>query len=200
VLCAACVDRLVPAGPVRAPPGVDACVALVDYVDAGRELVLALKYGGARALVTAIGVAVASEVRDALAPGGTVDVVTWAPTSAARRRDRGFDQAQLLARSVARQLRVPPRALLRRAPGPPQTGRSRDERLVGPAFVARRGAPARVLLVDDVVTSGATLSAAARALRGAGADHVVAAVVAHTPPPRSTRDLARTGEARDLER
>ncbi|HEX8771251.1 MAG TPA: phosphoribosyltransferase family protein, partial [Acidimicrobiales bacterium] len=96
--------------------------------------------------------------------------MTWAPTTGARRRERGFDQAELLARAVARRLGLPCRRLLRRRPGPAQTGRDREGRQSGPAFTTRRvTGPARVLLVDDIVTTGATVSAAARALRAAGA-------------------------------
>ena len=87
----------------------------------------------------------------------------------------------LAARSVARHLGCRPGRLLVRAPGPPQTGRTRDERLDGPAFRARGRVPRRVLVVDDVVTTGATLTAAAVALRRAGATRVVAATVARTP-------------------
>jgi competence protein ComFC len=113
---------------------------------------------------------------------GGVDVVTWAPTSKDRRRRRGFDQAELLARRVARELGLPSAALLRRAHGPPQTGRLAAERRVGPAFVVVAArVPSHVLVVDDVVTTGATLTAAARALRHAGAATVVGVAAARTP-------------------
>jgi len=151
-------------------------VAALSYTGAGRELVARLKYRNARAALPALADAVA-----ALVDGAAIDVVTWAPTSATRRRERGFDQARLLARAVARRLRRPCRSLLARTPGAPQTGRPRAERACGPNFTTTRNAPGRVLVVDDVVTTGATMLAAARALRAAGAAEVHAAAAARTP-------------------
>jgi predicted amidophosphoribosyltransferase len=112
-----------------------------------------------------------------------LDVVTWAPTSDARRRSRGFDQGELVARHVARQLGVPCRRLLARSgPSVAQTGRSRIERLNGPEFVARPGLDGqRVIVVDDVVTTGATMRSAAAALRHAGASEPRLYAIASTP-------------------
>jgi predicted amidophosphoribosyltransferase len=157
-------------------------VALLAYDGAGRRLVARLKYANERAALRGLAAALA-----AAAPPGA-DAVTWAPTGATRRRERGFDQAELLARAVARRLRLPCRRLLRRDPGPPQTGRTRAERRTAPpVFTPRRPAPGTVLLVDDVVTTGATAAAAARALRGAGATRVVLLAAARTPPPWAVR-------------
>jgi len=171
-----------------APPvGVDWCGAPFAYEGVGRELVARLKYRNARAALPYLASAMA-----ALVDPASIDVVTWAPTAAARRRRRGFDQAQLLARVVARRLDRPCRSVLRRLPGSPcQTGRTLAERRRGPAFDTRRSVTGRVLLVDDIVTSGATVSAAAAALRAAGADAVDVVVAARTPPPRGRRTLGQ---------
>lgn len=148
------------------------------YVGVGREIVARLKYRNARSALDWLAEGMAGLVDPA-----SVDVVTWAPTTPSRRRQRGFDQGRLLATAVGRRLHVPCRGLLRRRHGPPQTGRSRAERLVGPVLAPRPWTPAprRVLVVDDVVTTGATLVAAARALRAAGALEVHAVVAAQRP-------------------
>ena len=195
--CGGCAALLRTAPSLPAPPGVDGCAALLEYDGAGRELVARLKYRNARSSVpflargmAALALAATSADADVDAPGDrpgvdVVDVVTWAPTTPARLRARGFDQAEVLARAVARRLGVPSRRLLRRGGGPAQTGRGALARHQGPAFApcrALRGG--RVLLVDDVVTTGATVAAAARALREAGAARVAVVAAARTPPGR----------------
>jgi predicted amidophosphoribosyltransferase len=146
-----------------------------------RELVARVKYRSVRGAVPWLAAAMV-EVVDATP--ADIEAVTWAPTSRERRTVRGFDPAELLARAVGRRLRVRTLGLLDRFPGPAQTGLTGAARRVGPRFSARRPATRRVLLVDDVATTGATLSAAAGALRAAGARHVVAVTAARTPPPR----------------
>lgn len=170
VVCGPCRLALVPAPP--GPVG-----ALVAYEGAGRDLVTGLKYRNRRAVVDLLGRALAAR-----APPDT-DVVTWAPTTQAHRRERGFDQAELLAHAVGRALGRPCTPLLVRAPGPPQTGRSRAERIDGPRFAARSGVRGCVVVVDDVVTTGSTLQAATAALRASGARVVVPLAVAATPAP-----------------
>jgi predicted amidophosphoribosyltransferase len=156
---------------------------LLAYDGAGRDLVARLKYHNARSSLRWLAVSMA-----ALVPSMVFDAVTWLPTTSDRRRARGFDQAHLLARGVASQLRLPCRPLLVRAHGPPQTGRSFAERRTGPVLDARsrHGAPpARVLLVDDVITTGTTVTVAAGALRAAGVQSVSVVAAARTPLKRA---------------
>ena len=148
------------------------------YDDASRPLLVAVKYRNALGSIDALSPALAS-LLEPLAPSV---VVSWAPTTAARRRRRGFDQAELVASAVARSVHRPVRRLLRRIDGPPQTGRSRLERQGAARFAAFGPVPAEVVLVDDVCTTGATLREASASLRSAGALVVRGAVLARTPP------------------
>lgn len=180
VLCRACRFALaVPAGlPVRQHPG--DVVAAVPFAGRGRDVLLGFKYGNRRSLAGHLGGIVVNRL---VAAGIRPDVVTWAPTSGRRRRDRGFDQAELIARQVARQFGVPCRRLLEReGHAGPQTGHGRRWRLRAPRFRAHPRLPAgHVVVVDDVVTTGATLRAARDALLAAGATAVTPAAVAATP-------------------
>ena len=162
VLCRTC--RFVLAAPPAMPAGGDV-IAAVPFLGRPREVLLNFKYGNRRQLGHHLAGLVVNRLLAAGVSPADVDVVTWAPTSASRRHRRGFDQAELVARRVALQLGVPCRRLLRRhGAAPPQTGLDRATRLHGPVFNA---APAtrghRVLVVDDVVTTGSTLRSAARA-------------------------------------
>lgn len=171
---------LVGAPRVAPPPGVDAWCAPFAYEGAARELVARIKYRNVRAVVPWL----AARMADA-AVAAEIDaaVITWAPTTPVHRRARGFDPAELLARALARRLRRPVRQLLTRAPGPPQTGLTAAARRAGPRFTNRRATPDSVLLVDDVATTGATLTAGASTLRYGGARCVVAVTAARTPRP-----------------
>jgi predicted amidophosphoribosyltransferase len=185
VICAACAAQLRRPAPFPPPPGLTTCVALLVYTSVARHLVVDVKYRNARLLVARLAAGLAAVVAAPPGPDGAsaprVDVITWAPTSGTRRRLRGYDQAELLAAAVARNLGLPCRPLLTRITGPPQTGRARDERHAGPGFRAAPCREWRVLVVDDVVTTGATLTSAATALRASGAVDVHGAVAARTP-------------------
>jgi predicted amidophosphoribosyltransferase len=148
---------------------------MMAYAGTGRELVARLKYRNARSSLPWL----ASQLA-ARAPKDGVDLVTWVPTTALRRRRRGFDQGELLARKVASRLGLRCERLLVRLPGASQTGLSRPERLAGPRLELRRRVrvPPSVLLLDDVVTTGGTISAAAFRLRAGGAADVHGLVLA----------------------
>ncbi len=175
-MCPACAAGLVPA-PAVAVEGLDLARALVAYDGPGRQLVRALKFANRRGALGVLAQALAGLV----APDDPPDAVTWVPAHPDRRRTRGYDQAELLARRAAPALGTRARRLLRRPRGPAQTGLDRPGRLAGPSLVAARRCPAHVLVVDDVITSGGSMAAAARALRASGARRVVGLAVAATP-------------------
>lgn len=164
------------------PKGLDRCFAAVVYEGVGRQLVTRTKYHGSAAGLGWMASALTQRVG---LPD--VDVVTWVPTTSRRRRQRGYDQAELLARAVARQMHLPCRRLVVNMGTGSQTGRSRAQRLAAPAMDPVAPAPARVLVVDDVVTTGASLGATAAALRRAGAREVWGAVLACTRPTTPCR-------------
>jgi predicted amidophosphoribosyltransferase len=180
--------ELEPAPAVPCPPGLDGYASVFAYEGVGRTLVLGLKYRNRRGDLAMFGSALAGAVAGVAPPPGPV-VLTWAPTTAARRRHRGFDQARWLASALGHELGHRPRRLLVRRPSPPQTGAARRERLGRPRFAVVPWWPggASVLVVDDVSTSGATLRAAAAALRDAGSTSVVAVTLAQTPLNRADR-------------
>lgn len=154
-----------------------------EYAGAMRELIVAMKYSSARWVVPMLAdlwVARHGEVCD-------FDLVTWVPTTRQRMRERGYDQSELIARRVARRLGVRCRATMRRIDDVAQTGRSARERRNGARFIARRIRYARILVIDDVVTTGTTLRHGVEALRDSGARTVTSAAIAATPPPDGRR-------------
>lgn len=184
-LCAGCRRGLSWLGPelVEPTPGLELW-APVAYEGPARALVRGLKYRGAAGLADPMAAQIAARAPDGLmAPPA---VLVPVPLHAARRRKRGFNQAERLAAALSRRTGVTVADCLRRAgPAARQVGRGRAERLGGPAgsIAVAPGAavPAHALLVDDVVTTGATLAACAAALRGAGTRHPRAVTYARTP-------------------
>ena len=175
-LCLACRDLCEPVRQGRV-------TAAGTYGGALREAIHRFKYEGERALANELGALVASCVARDLATGVALDAVVPAVLHPDRARSRGYDQAWLLAAVVAEQTALPLRLPLRRIrAASPQVAldrAARAENLRG-AYVAEAGAlrGARVALVDDVATTGATLAAAAGALRAAGARAVRSYVIA----------------------
>ncbi len=138
-----------------------------------------------------------------------VDAVVPVPLHRQRKRERGFNQAELIARPLARRLNLPVRAnlLVRTRPRPERLRLSRKERwrIVRGAYSTRAGSKVdnlRVLLVDDVFTTGATLDACARTLKRAGAAYVVGLTAARVVPdwvvmrtPAAVPELAVQGRS-----
>ena len=173
-----CEPILLPPPELAPPDRIDVVGAAFAYAGHGAELVVALKHHRDRRLVGTLAAALAGA-----RPAGDWGCVTWAPTTRRRRQDRGFDQSELLAASVAWQLGLRVERLLVRVDGAPQTGRSGADRRANVAFRGRGRPPPAVLVVDDVLTTGATLAAAGAALRTRGVERVGAVVLARTPPP-----------------
>lgn len=178
-LCRACRGALRWAGPEAQPTcGVPAW-APVFYEGPARALVRGLKFRGARGLAGELAAAIAAGAPAGLLEGALVPVAL----SRSRGRERGYNQAAELARALSVRTGVPVHdALVREDRRARQVGRGRSARLAqAPRFRARRLAPPRAVLVDDVITTGATLAACAGALRAAGAREVVAVAYARTP-------------------
>ena len=173
---------------VRELPGGVRCAAPLWYEGKVREGLLRFKFQGARAAAGPLGELVARCAAERFS--GAFDVVTWVPVSRRRLRSRGYDQARLLAESACRLWEVRPEQLLQKiTDNPAQSGlteeAARRANVLGvyEAAEPERIQGCRILLVDDICTTGATLAECARMLRDAGAADVmcVCAALARRP-------------------
>lgn len=183
-LCRGCLGALrwLPAEPV-ALAGV-ATWAPLAYEGPAAALARALKYRGAVALAEPMAARMAANAPDGVLGGDAALVPV--PLHPARRRRRGYNQAQLLAAALARRAGLRCEDCLRRTGSRSrQVGRGRAERIAGIAgrveLAPGATVPARAALVDDVATTGATLAACAEALRDAGCAVLGAVTFARTP-------------------
>jgi len=174
--------------------GFDAVYSYGSYEGTLRELVHLFKYGGVRPLSRTFGRFLAQ----ALPRETSFDVIVPMPLHWFKKWQRGFNQSDLLAREIGKKWRVPVRTVVRRRKATrAQAGLTNAKRRanMSGAFKIPRGrslAGMRVLLVDDVVTTGATASACARVLKRAGAAHVALLALARTDR-RAAVELSFTG-------
>ena len=165
----------------------DRCVSPLFYEDRVRDSLLRYKFEGKVNYARAYAGLMSDCIRKHFA--GQYDLITWVPLSRKREKKRGYDQAMLLAMALAVELEdVAVETLRKIEDNPAQSGiQDRDKRaanVIGayevrdPELLQQR----RVLLVDDIITTGATLSECARMLRMAGAEHVFCATVARGRP------------------
>ena len=151
---------------------VASAVAPWAYEGGPRSLVLALKLRGLKAAAAPL-----IDVMVHCSRSAPIDseIVTWVPARSKDKAARGFDHAEVLARGVAAKLGLSAIPLLaRRGHQPDQAGLDRSHRLqnLTSAFVPTTAAAEKVLLIDDLVTTGATATACASSLRCAGAERI----------------------------
>jgi ComF family protein len=174
--------------------GFDAAYCFGAYEGTLRDLIHLYKYAGIKPLARPLGRLLA----DALPLDERIDAVIPVPLHWRRRWTRGFNQSEALARSIARRCGAPIRGVMRRVRSTrPQAGLSNTSRRenVAAAFRVRgRLDGQRVLLVDDVMTTGSTATACARVLKRAGAARVVLLTVARVDRRFMIGGNARNGQ------
>ncbi len=186
--CLVCGARLTVVSPVARcgrcladAPAFDRTIVLGDYAPPLDGMVMALKSGARLDLARVFGDLLAERI----GWHASIDCLLAVPLAVHRQRQRGFNQSMEIARPIARRLRLPlpRRTLVRMRAGPPQQSLPLAARRgnVRGAFGLSRLLPARrAAVVDDVMTSGATLDEVARVLKRAGVDQVVNLIVART--------------------
>ena len=157
------------------------CVSVLRYQDKVRKAIHGYKFSGLSARSGVFGVLIAQSVTD---HGLAADLISWPSLSKKRFRKRGYDQAQLLAQEVGRRLNLPVMRTLDKQERSAQSGikgeAARRANLLG-AYTAvgpENFQGKTILLIDDVLTTGATVSECAKVLRLAGAEAVVCATLA----------------------
>lgn len=187
-ICPACLKSLPwtdEAHSLRTLRGGLLCAAPLWYEGPVREAIRRFKFHGGVSAAGPLGALIAQTAAERLS--GEFDAVTWVPVSAKRLRQRGYDQARLLAENACKLWGVEPEALLRKIrDNPAQSGLEHAEdrwKNTRDVYEAA-GAPAgkRVLLIDDVCSTGSTLVSAANTLLAAGAAGVVCAAGAFPRP------------------
>lgn len=173
VVCTRCSRRLAEADPLGGygASGVDRAWSSAPHEGVARDLVTALKFRR----VLPVAELIADRI-EWLAPAPLLSgTVVPVPTARLRSALRGFDPAAEIAAALAQRTQLPLQACLTRRGGSRQVGKRRAQRIGHPPLIQARGRiPRSVLLIDDVLTTGATLASCARALRSAGAIRIAA--------------------------
>lgn len=191
--CGKCRQSLLGTCPPRAGVHFTQCYAPLAYEGSVREAMIRFKFHDRPGFATEFGRILAECVRENLA--GRYDLITWVPVSSQRLRKRGYDQAMLLAMAVALELDDVAVEILRKCRDTPAQSsldgvQERRDNVVGayeivdPELIAGK----RILLIDDIITTGSTLEEASRTLKYAGAQEVLAAAVAQTEPKNITTE------------
>ena len=166
--------------PLHERAEIGACLAPLKYKGIVREALLNYKFHAGQSRCTGFGDVLAQAAAEHF--GGEFDLVTYVPVSKKRKQERGYDQSYLLARETCRHWSVAPETLLQKtkenvAQSSLSSREERQKNVVG-AYVAvneDKIKGQRILLIDDILTTGATLREAARVLREAGAERVICA-------------------------
>ena len=178
VLCERCESELASARRVidPGPPGIDRAISAAPFDGVARLIVHGLKFGRRLALAEPAAEAMLSALPRIESPDAVVPV----PPGPWRWLWRGFDPAEEIALALSQLAGLPLEPCLRRGSGRRQVGRRRWERLSDPPQIWLDGEPpGTALLVDDVWTTGATLSTSALALRAGGCRRVIGLTLAH---------------------
>lgn len=158
------------------------CTALWEYDNLVRSSLLRFKFSRKRHYARCYGQELAKKLRS---QGVQFDLITWAPVSTRRKLRRGYDQGQLLSHELGYQMNIEVKRCLRKSRNTPPQSTIKDEaqrraNVLGvyrpvnqPAFLGKR-----ILLVDDIITTGSTISECAKVLMMAGAKEVYCAAIA----------------------
>lgn len=184
-LCPECEKTLPWCRKVRTGAEFGRCAAPLYYEDGVRQAILRYKFQGKMGGLNCFGRLMAQCAAENFS--GDFDAITWVPVSRERLKKRGYDQARFLAASVCVDWHVAPQeTLIKIRDNPPQSGindgAARRANVLGvyqavdPSEIAGK----RFLLIDDILTTGATLGEAARILKAAGAADVIGLTLAMT--------------------
>ena len=183
-VCPKC-EKLLPycKTPLHERAEIGACLAPLRYEGIVREALLNYKFHAGQSRCTGFGDVLAQAAAEHF--GGQFDLVTYVPVSKKRKQERGYDQSYLLARETCRHWSVAPETLLQKtkdnAAQSSLSSREERQKNVSGVYAAvneEKIKGARILLIDDILTTGATLREAARVLRAAGAESVICATLA----------------------